>query len=34
VRFFYLQVLKWPSFDVPLVVPKRAQRIPELLTRG
>ena len=33
VRFFYLQVLKWPHFDVPLVVPKRAQRIPELLTR-
>ncbi len=32
VRFFYLQVLKWPSFDVPLVLPKRAQRIPELLT--
>jgi site-specific recombinase XerD len=34
VRFLYLQVLKWPSFDVPLVVPKRAQRIPELLTRS
>lgn len=33
VRFFYLQVLKWPSFDVPFVIPKRAQRIPELLTR-
>jgi integrase len=33
VRFFYLQVLKWTSFDVPLVVPRRAQRIPELLTR-
>lgn len=26
-------MLKWPSFDVQLVVPKRAQRIPELLTR-
>lgn len=33
VRFLYLQVLRWPSFDVPLVVPKRPQRIPELLTR-
>lgn len=32
VRFLYLQVLKWPTFDVPLIVPKRAQRIPELLT--
>lgn len=34
VRFLYLQVLKWSHFDVPLVVPKREQRIPELLTRG
>lgn len=34
VRFLYLQVLQWPSFDVSLVVPKRAQRIPELLTRS
>lgn len=34
IRFLYLQVLNWPSFDVRLVVPKRAQRIPELLTRG
>lgn len=34
VRFLYLHVLKWPTFDVPLVVPKRPQRIPELLTRG
>jgi site-specific recombinase XerD len=33
VRFFYLQVLGWPSFDVPMTVPKKAQRIPELLTR-
>lgn len=33
VRFLYLQVLKWPSFDIELVVPKRPQRIPELLTR-
>jgi integrase/recombinase XerD len=27
-------VLQWPAFDVPFVVPKRAQRIPELLTRA
>ncbi len=33
IRFLYLQVLKWPHFDVPLVVPKRMQRIPELLTQ-
>jgi len=33
VRFLYLQVLKWPAFDVRLVIPKRAQRLPELLTR-
>jgi integrase len=33
IRFLYLQVLKWPSFDVQLIVPKRPQRIPELLTR-
>lgn len=34
VRFLYLKVLEWPSFDVELVVPKRSQRIPELLTRA
>lgn len=34
IRFFYLQVLKWDHFDVPLLTPKRKQRIPELLTRG
>lgn len=33
IRFLYLQVLDWPSFDVSIHVPKRAQRIPELLTR-
>jgi integrase/recombinase XerD len=33
IRFLYLQVLEWPSFDVTIHVPKRAQRIPELLTR-
>jgi len=34
IRFFYLQVLGWPQFDVALHTPKRAQRIPELLSRG
>jgi len=34
VRFLYLKVLEWPSFDVELVVPRREQRIPELLTRA
>ena len=34
VRFLYLQVLQWPEIEVTLVVPKRAQRIPELLTRA
>lgn len=33
VRFLYLKVLKWQSFDVDIVIPKKAQRIPELLTR-
>lgn len=33
IRFLYLQVLKWQSFDVQLIVPKKPQRIPELLTR-
>ena len=33
IRFFYLQVLKQEDFDVTLQVPKRAQRIPELLQR-
>lgn len=33
IRFLYLQVLQWKSFDVRLVVPKRARRIPELLGR-
>jgi len=34
IRFLYLKVLQWPSFDVKLVIPKKAQRIPELLTRN
>lgn len=34
VRFFYLKVLGWAEFEVALVVPKREQRIPHLLTRA
>lgn len=33
IRFLYLQVLKWNAFDVPIQIPKRPQKIPELLTR-
>lgn len=32
VRFLYLNVLQWASFDVTIVIPKCQQRIPELLT--
>jgi integrase len=34
IRFFYLKVLGWPAFDVAIPIPKKAQRIPELLTRS
>ena len=34
LRFLYLQVLGWQSFDIPIHFPKKAQRIPELLTRS
>lgn len=34
VRFLFLQVLQRPSFEVDLVVPRRQQRIPQLLTRA
>lgn len=34
IRFLYLQVLNWPAFDVDIPIPKKAQRIPELLTRA
>lgn len=33
VRFLYLQVLARDAFEVSLQVPRKAQRIPELLTR-
>ncbi len=34
LRFLYLQVLHWPHFDIPVVLPGRSQKIPELLTRS
>jgi len=34
IRFLYLQVLDWPAFAVSIPMPKKAQRIPELLTRS
>ncbi len=34
IRFLYLQVLERPSFNVEIPIPKKAQRIPELLTRA
>ena len=34
LRFLYLQVLGWKQFDIPIQFPKKAQRIPELLTRS
>ena len=33
IRFLYLQVLGWDEFDVTIHIPKRPQRIPELLSR-
>jgi len=34
IRFLYLKVLGWPTVDLEVTLPKRPQRIPELLTRG
>ena len=34
VRFLYVDVLKWPTLEVTVTIPKRPQRIPELLTRA
>jgi integrase/recombinase XerD len=34
IRFFYLKVLGWPTVALEVTLPKRPQRIPELLTRG
>jgi len=33
IRFLYLQVLGWGEFNVTIHIPKRPQRIPELLSR-
>jgi len=33
VRFLYLQVLEWEQFDVPVIIPRKPQRIPHLLSR-
>ena len=34
IRFFYLQVLGWEAVDLDVTLPKRPQRIPELLSRA
>jgi len=34
IRFLYLQVLGWGLFDVTIHTPKRAQKIPELLSQA
>ena len=34
IRFLYREVLERPGFDVDIPIPKKAQRIPELLTRA
>ena len=34
LRFFYVEVLKWETLPLTVALPKRAQRIPELLTRA
>ncbi len=34
IRFFYLQVLQWPECQLELTMPKRPQRIPDLLSPG
>jgi integrase/recombinase XerD len=34
IRFLYLQVLAWPAVELEVALPKRPQRIPELLTRA
>jgi len=34
IRFFYLKVLERARFDIEVVIPKREQRIPQLLTRA
>jgi site-specific recombinase XerD len=33
IRFLYLKVLDWPALDLEVALPKKPQKIPELLTR-
>jgi len=34
IRFLYLEVLAWPALDLEVTLPKKPQKIPELLTRA
>jgi len=34
LRFFYIEVLKWPDMALNVAMPKKKQRIPALLTRA
>jgi len=34
IRFLYVDVLGWPKTDLAIALPKRPQRIPQLLTRA
>ncbi len=34
IRFLYLKVLDWPALALEVTLPKKPQKIPELLTRG
>ena len=34
IRFLYVKVLDWPPADLSIALPKRPQRIPQLLTRA
>jgi len=34
IRFLYREVLDWPALDPGLMLPKKPQKIPVLLTRG
>jgi site-specific recombinase XerD len=34
IRFLYVTVLDWPAADLSIALPKRPQRIPQLLTRS
>jgi integrase/recombinase XerD len=34
IRFLYLKVLDWPALELEVTLPKKPQKIPELLTRA